>query len=324
MRVPSSTELTSQWFWPRLVCPIDRSELRCQEGILKCSSAHIFPVIDGIPVLLFSSGEPMYPDFEDPPIEPALTTAESDAIDPFVQQHIVRTNGKLYRSLRGRLKQYPIPELPLPEGQMRSFLDVGSNWGRWTVAAAQKGYRAVGIESSLAAARAGRRVARQLGVNVGFVVGDARHMPFLDCTFDVCFSYSVLQHFEKRWAAQTIGEMARVTQVGGRLLVQMANRFGLLQTANRLRQLLQRNRSVFRVRYWTPLELVSVFSDAVGPSQVYAAGFLSLNAQATDLNMLPWPETFIVRFSELMRKASRRLPLLAALADSLYVESWKA
>jgi ubiquinone/menaquinone biosynthesis C-methylase UbiE len=323
MRLPSSKELTSQWFWPRLVCPIDRSELRCQEGLLKCSNAHIFPVIDGIPVLLFSNGEPLYPGFEDPGMEPALSAAGSDAIDPFVQQHIVRTNGKLYRSLQGRLKHYPIPELPLPEGRMRSFLDVGSNWGRWTVAAAQKGYRAVGIESSLAAASAGQRIARQLGIEVGFVVGDARHMPFRDGTFDVCFSYSVLQHFEKKWAAQTISEMARVTQVGGRVLVQMANRFGLLQTANRLRQVLGRNRSVFRVRYWTSRELVSVFSDAVGPSQVYAAGFLSLNAQAADLNMLPWPETFIVRLSELMRKTSRRFPLLSVLADSLYVESWK-
>lgn len=295
--------------------------MHCQRGLLKCAAGHDFPVIEGIPVLLVSDGEPSYPSFEEPLRDPPLLAVQDNAIDPFVQQHIVRTNGKLYRSLRGRLTRYPIPELPLPDGQLRCFLDVGSNWGRWTIAAVRKGYRAVGIDSSLAAARAGRRVARHLGVEVPFVVGDARHVPFLDCTFDVCFSYSVLQHLDKKLAGQAVKEMGRVTKVGGRLLVQMPNRFGLLQTVNRARQVLRRNRSPFRVRYWTPRELRSMFNDAIGPSQVYAASFFSLNAQAADLDMLPWREATLVRLSEVMRCATRRFPPLAAVADSLYVES---
>jgi len=55
----------------------------------------------------------------------------------------------------------------------------------------------VGIYPSLDALRAARRVAAQLQVRAGFVVGDARALPFAAGTFDVAFSYSVLQHFDK-------------------------------------------------------------------------------------------------------------------------------
>jgi SAM-dependent methyltransferase len=314
-------DLTSEWFWPRLACPIHRTKLSYWGNVLQCDAGHVFPVYEGIPVLFVPDNEPMYPPFAEPSADLVSQLAGSDAIDPFVQQNLIRTNGKLYGSLRGRLKRYPIPELPLPAGEQRAFLDVGSNWGRWTIAAARKGYRAVGVDVSLAGARAGRRVARQLGVEAAFIVADARRLPFLDRTFDVCFSYSVLQHFEKPLARQAVAEMARVTNTGGRVLVQMANRFGLLQMVNRARQVLRRQSSPFRVHYWTPRELRDMFNDAVGPAQVYPEGFFSLDAQRADLDMLPRREAAVVRCSEKLRSASRYFSPLAALADSLYVDS---
>jgi SAM-dependent methyltransferase len=314
-------ELTSEWFWPRLVCPIHRTKLISGRDVLKCEAGHVFPVYDGIPVLMVPDNQPMYLPFAEPSAELASQALDSAAIDPFVQQNLIRTNGKLYARLRGKLKSYPIPDLPLPAGEGRSFLDVGSNWGRWTIAAARQGYRAIGMDVSLSAARAGRRVARQLGVEAGFVVADARHMPFQDRTFDVCFSFSVLQHFEKDLARQAVEEMSRVANTGGRLLVQMANRRGLLQRINQARQALARNRSPFRVHYWTPRELQAMFQDAVGPTKIYAAGFFSLDAQRADLDLLPWREAALVRLSETLRRASRHWPPLAAMADSLYVDS---
>jgi SAM-dependent methyltransferase len=265
----------------------------------------------------------MYPPFADPVADAASQSAASNEIDPFVQQNLIRTNGKLYWSLRGKLTRYPIPELPLPVGEGRSFLDIGSNWGRWTIAAARKGYRAIGMDVSLSGARAGRRVARQLGVEAGFIVADARRIPFLNRTFDVCFSFSVLQHFEKRLARQAVEEMARVTNVGGRTLVQMANRFGLLQLVNQARQALRRDHSPFRVHYWTTRELRTLFNDAVGPSQIYPAGFFSLDAQGADLDLLAWREAALVRVSETLRRVSQKFPPLTAMADSLYVDSLK-
>ncbi len=283
----------------------------------------MFPVVDGIPVLMVPDGEPMYPPFAEVPADPASQASDQVAIDPFVQQNLVRTNGKLYRSLRGKLKRYPIPELPLPAGEGRTLLDVGSNWGRWTIAAARKGYRAVGLDVSLAAVRAARRVARQLGVEPAFLVADSRRLPFLDNTFDNCFSYSVLQQFEKQMARQAVEEIARVTVPGGRILIQMANRYGLLQMVNRALRPLRRNLSQFHVRYWTPRELRKMFREAVGPSQVYPEGYFSLDAQGADLDMLPWPEAAVVRLSEKLCRASRHFPPLAAMADSVYVDGLK-
>ena len=52
---------------------------------------------------------------------------------------------------------------------------------------------------------AARRICRELGVDVQFVVGDARHLPFANSVFDITFSYSVLQHFPKEDVRITLG-----------------------------------------------------------------------------------------------------------------------
>ena len=78
-----------------------------------------------------------------------------EGIDPFVQEVIGATCGRLYEHLIADLPEYPIPELRLPPGEGRSFLEVGSNWGRWCVAAARRGYAADG-DRPVAQGRAGR------------------------------------------------------------------------------------------------------------------------------------------------------------------------
>src|SRR2546421_318531 len=80
--------------------------------------------------------------------------------------------------LLGELDSYPIPELRLPAGDGRRLIDVGCSWGRWSIAAARKGYRVVGIDPSLGAIIAARRVSESLGLPIRYVVGDARYLPF--------------------------------------------------------------------------------------------------------------------------------------------------
>ena len=103
----------------------------------------------------------------------------------------------------------------------------------------------------------------------------------------------------------------------------MANRYGLLQMVNRALRPLRRNLSYFHVRYWTPRELRSAFAEAVGPSRVYPEGYFSLDAQGADMDILPWAEAAVVRFSEKLCRASRHFAPLAAMADSVYVDSVK-
>src|SRR5262249_41288403 len=113
-------------------------------------------------------------------------------VDPFVRNAIGATNGNLYQHLVGNLREYPIPRLRLPAGENRPFLEVGCNWGRWCIAAARLGYKTVGIDPSLKSIRAAKRVSRQLGIEITYVVADGRYLPFRDRSFDQVFSYSVL------------------------------------------------------------------------------------------------------------------------------------
>jgi hypothetical protein len=105
------------------------------------------------------------------------------------------------------------------------------------------------------------------------------------------------------------------------VLVQMPNLLGVLQAFNRLRQILRRDAGLFRVRYWTPRELERTFREIIGPSELVADGFFSLNPQAADVDLLPARYRAVVRLSEMLRRLSERAPLLRHLADSLYVRS---
>jgi SAM-dependent methyltransferase len=244
-------------------------------------------------------------------------------IDDFVQGEIAATNGYMYRSLIGRLRRYPIPHVPLEAGSGRSFLDVGCNWGRWCFGAARQGYRAIGIDPSIRAIFAARRVARQLGVEARFVVADGRFVPFREGLFDVCFSYSVLQHFSKPNATRALTEIGRVLRPGGTSLVQLPNRYGLRNVFHQVRAGFKEAPG-FGVRYWSPSEIRTVLTKAIGTTRIEVDGFFTLDAQPTDLDLLRPEHRLVVRASEGLKRLSRTIHPLAVLADSLYANSTRS
>jgi SAM-dependent methyltransferase len=298
-------------------------------GVLCCAGGHRYPVVEGIPVLLRDDIPDIHPYFEQSrragaagSTAPRATLA--DGVDPFVQQEIVKTNGILYRGTEGKLSRYPIPAFPLEGGAGKKLLDVGCNWGRWCIAASRNGWDAVGVDPSLEALQAAYRVSRQLGTTPEFATADGRSLPFPDASFDVVYSYSVLQHFSKEDARASLSEAARVVRPGGRVLIQMANLLGVRQLYNELRDRVRGEQNVFRVRRWTPGELIATFKDIVGPATLTADGYFSLNAQATDIDLLqPLPRA-VVHASELLKGVSRRLPPLALVADSVFIDARRA
>lgn len=313
--------MANGWLTSRVVCPRDRSALSDRGGELACEHGHTYPVVDGIPVLL-GDEDPTNPNvFRDTWARVEAGVPSGVAAREFVQSMILRTCGFLYSDLRAGLPRYPIPDIRLPPGAGRLLLDVGCNWGRWTVAATRKGYRVVGLDPNLDALIAARHVTAELGVEVSFVCGDARCMPFPDDVFDAVFSYSVLQHFDKEHARAAMAEMARVARTSATVLVQMPNIFGVRQLFNRTRQIVQRNHNPFRVRYWTPHELRASVQSTIGPCRLMVDGFFSLNPQATDRDILPRRYAAVVTVSEALRRAADRVPLLVNAADSLYFEA---
>jgi SAM-dependent methyltransferase/uncharacterized protein YbaR (Trm112 family) len=324
-----------KWLSENLVCPRDHQPLTEGGERLECTIGHQYPVVDGIPVMLIREAEPtgisglatlrqidldegqkaVYPNDQ-------LALGPGD-IDPYVQEQVAATNGLLYVPLVGRLPRYPIPYLRLPDANGKTFLDVGCNWGRWSIAAAKKGYMVVGFDPSLDAIRAARRVAQQIGVDVQYLVGDARYLPFRNDVFDVVFSYSVLQHLDKTKVRESLASIHGVLTSSGRCLIQMPNQYGLRSLYKQLRRGFQAPKE-FDVRYWTPREMVRDFSRLIGPCRLSVDGYFGLGIQVADADILPIRYRAIVYLSEAIRKASRRFAILSYAADSLFVEARRA
>ena len=317
------------WLQAHLACPRDHLKLQMSGDTLTCPAGHTYPCVDDIPVMLLSEIPPTHNVFGEtleqvaggrPWSQQADMSCSQSTVDPYVQQIIVGTCGNLYWPLLNRLPRYPIPNLRLPPASREHFLEVGCNWGRWCISAAQKGYHPVGIDPSLEAVAAARRVARQLGVRATYLVADARYLPFAPGSFDVVFSYSVLQHLDKNDVRLCLAEIAQVLKPAGTCLVQMPNAFGLRNLYLQLRNGLKEP-GFFCVRYWRPSELRHTFSGYVGPTSLSVDGYFSLNAQTSDKDLLPRKFRLVVACSDVLRRLSQRIPGLLYLADSLYVHS---
>ena len=243
-----------------------------------------------------------------------------NGIDKFVQGEIPYTSGILYFSVQNKLNRYPIPEIRLPQGNGERLLDIGCNWGRWSIAAAKKNYKVIGIDPSLEAVLAAQRVSKQLGAEANFVVGDARFLPFTDDAFEVVFSYGVFQHLSKENVKTSLDEAVRVLENGGKTLFQMPNKYGIRQYQQYRRRGYTEGEG-FEIRYWTPAELMETFEKRFGAMKMTSDCYFGLGIQGKDADLLPLKYKMIVYSSEFLRKVSGVFKPLAKVADSVYLES---
>lgn len=227
-----------------------------------------------------------------------------------------------YLRLIGQLETYPIPNIPITSGNNELLLDVGSNWGRWSVSAARKGWRVVGIDPSLGAILAAKRAFSGMGLDINFVCGDARFLPFKTDIFRCVFSYSVIQHFSEADAALCIAELGRVLRPGGFSKIQMAHKGGLRATYMRYRRDYL-SAGQFRVRYWSLASLRDEFEKKIGPSTLIAEAFGGLGLLAEDRKFVSTKAKVLIAISTLLKNASLFVRPLIHFADSLYVVSIK-
>jgi 2-polyprenyl-3-methyl-5-hydroxy-6-metoxy-1,4-benzoquinol methylase/uncharacterized protein YbaR (Trm112 family) len=336
-----------------LLCPKDLTGLTLRsDGALSCQSGHRYPVIDGVPVLLRDDieqtmdlarasmsrarGEPESIDarnadlyLESLGISEAeknmaveLSRTDGRKVDPVISVLVAATNGIAYKHLVGSLSNYPIPNTRLPQTSSKVMLDIGCNWGRWSIASARKGYRVVGIDPSLGAIMAAKRVAKQLGLTIDYICADARHLPFRDNSFDTVFSYSVIQHFSKDDAVRTFMEIGRILKPSGNCLVQMPNYLGIRNLVHLFRRNFAEG-SGFEVRYWGIEELQGTFEQCIGPAKTSIHCYFGLGLEPTDSHLMPRYLRWVVGISEGLRKLSTKLPWLANVADSVYVSAVK-
>lgn len=249
-------------------------------------------------------------------------TLPREGTDPVVSVLIGATNGYAYKHLIGQQFDYPIPELPLPDGQGKTLLDIGCGWGRWTIAAARKGYSAIGIDPSQGSILAAQRVAGKLGARCLFEVGDGRCLRFPDNSFDAVFSFSVVQHFSRSDARLILSETSRVLKPGGVAKIQMARWLGARSIYILARRGFREGRD-FEVRYWSTRELKRAFSECIGPCEVSVHAYGGLGLLACDIHLMPPRIASLIRISEFLRRSSNYMPLLGAFADSVWVTARK-
>ena len=243
-------------------------------------------------------------------------------IDPAISYLIGATSGLGYVGLIGRLESYPIPNIPIGSGNGELLLDVGSSWGRWSVSAARKGWRVVGIDPSLGAILAAKRAFSDMGLDTYFVCGDARFLPFKADVFRCAFSYSVMQHLSEADTELCIAELGRVLRRGGVSKIQMAHKGGLRSKYVRARQDYL-NAGQFRVRYWSLASLRDEFERKIGPSRLIAEAFGGLGLLAEDRKYVSRKVKVLIAISTLLKNVSLFVPPLILLADSVYVVSTK-
>jgi SAM-dependent methyltransferase/uncharacterized protein YbaR (Trm112 family) len=332
----------------QLICPRDHLDLQDSGGDLSCPHGHRYPLVEGIPVVLIEEASETIGIAADswrvakagtdshgalyaetlglnPAERSAVSKEWSEAtwtVDPVASHLVAAVGGFMYRHLRGRLTDYPIPVFPIALSRDAKLLDVGCNWGRWSLAAAQCGARPTGIDPSLGAVAAMKRIAKSRGLAVDGVVGDARFLPFAAGTFDVVYSYSVLQHFSKDDARSAFAEMVRVLKPGGTLLVQMPLKTGLRCFYHQVRRGFREPRG-FEVRYWTTNELRRALEPLTVRAEFFVDCFFGIGIRAEDAELMPPRLKAVVAASELLRRASASAPMLVNLADSVFVQASK-
>lgn len=323
----SEPNIVSETLLPLLACPRDHSPLQIQDGALKCAQGHKFIVEQGIPIFAEC------PRREPVPLNmPALAQmensrlpaqAQSPAIDSFVNDWIVNTNGNLYWRTRGRLPRYPIPAWPFGEGRERVLVDIGCGWGRWSIAAARTGFQPIGLDLHIDALAAATRVSQQINVRGDFLCAGVEEFPLGSRTVDCVFSYSVLQHIEKNTVLRGFREIARVLKPGGTCIVQLPNKIGLVSVAQQFRRGFREARpGSFEMRYWSHDEIRRGMEQAgLRDVRIRADGFFSQNPQLADLDLLSLPGKVLVLASYAGRTIANALPFLARVADSLWIEA---
>lgn len=330
-----------------LACPVDGSNLTHDRGWLVSAAGRRYPIVQGVAVLLRDDVDHTIA-LTRQSLAWAHRWAEGDRTDSFfietlgisskqrdevralvaddgprtidivVTYLVAATNGTLYKHLIGRLDTVPIPECRMAAVNGVELLDVGCSWGRWSLAAARQGYQPIGIDPSLGAVLAAKRVAQKRGVAFRGVVGDARDLPFKPGAVGAAFSYSVLQHFSKADAELALRQIARVVVPGGPVRIQMAASTGL-RSMQKIAQRGIRAPQDFEVRYWSPFRLMRVFREIFTDARLEVDCYFGLGLQPTDRALYGRTGRMILSASEAMRSASAGFPPLRYLADSVYL-----
>ena len=247
-------------------------------------------------------------------------------LDWRVQLQIAATNGRHYTDRIGKLDSYPIYELPLKKAKGHQLmLDIGSGWGRWLIAGAYKGYIPIGLDLRLEFCQTSRKVLKDLNLSGYLVVADLENLPFQDSTFDMIWSYSVIQHTHKKRLLNCLQHINRILKVEGFTKLEFPNKNGI-----RNRILHARNSekhkddyNTWHIRYYTIREYKKIIGKYLDKIKVTNHSFIGIGVLKEDLKYVSLKNKIFTAFSLAMSQLTRIIVPLKNLSDSIYIYAVK-
>jgi ubiquinone/menaquinone biosynthesis C-methylase UbiE len=98
-------------------------------------------------------------------------------------------------------------------------LDLACGIGAFTIAAAKRGHRVIGLDYSETALAAARKLAEEEGASCRFVHGDATKLPFEDGAFDLVIASDIIEHLFDPPLLRMFQECHRVLRSGGAFVI---------------------------------------------------------------------------------------------------------
>jgi len=249
----------------------------------------------------------------------------SGRIPWIVQQQIGATNGVHYVDTIGKLREYPIPEIPVHGGKDNQLLlDIGCGWGRWLVASSRKNFIPIGIDLRLEFCETARKVVADNGSHAYTAVADLQELPFLENSFDLVWSFSVIQHTHYDRLVKCLREIRRILRTDGYCLLEFPNKKGF---RNRIGPASTPNNMEFEswdVRYYTPAEYRKIFLHFFTHFEFSTHSMLGIGILPGDLKYARGLRNkAIISVSRVLTEMSGFIKPLKEYADSIYIKANK-
>jgi len=246
-------------------------------------------------------------------------------IPMYIQKMVAGTNGNHYLHLIGKLVRLPIPGLPFWKKGSGYFLDLGSGWGRWCLAAAKLGFTPVGVDIKWEAAKATRDLLKANGRPGYAVVADLSKLPFADSSFLAAWSFSVLQHVHRDCVNQCLDEVRRVLRQG-EFNFEIPLKTGLWNCIVRLKRggdKEEEDPQSWCVRYYSLKEILTKTSARFPGARWTPHCYFGIGILPVDLRFVTLPHKLVVVVSLAMTLLGRIWLPLGKRADSIYLRAEK-
>lgn len=242
-----------------------------------------------------------------------------------VQAQIAATNGKQYADRIGKLNDYPKYELPVSKVANGLMLDIGCGWGRWLVAASEKGYLPIGIDLRVEFCESSLRTMKDQHVKGYVVAADLMDLPFRDNVFDLIWSFSVIQHTHKIRLMRCLNEIFRILKNGGFTKLEFPNKDGYRNSRGPVK-LSESRKDEFKswaVRYYSVDEYRKIFNSVFGNFKFSVHSFLGIGVLKEDIFYVGWKNKILCLISRMLTRVSGISRKMKGKADSIYVKATK-